>query len=101
MAKRITREEEVLTVEAAVAVHMVLLAPRVTARQCTRQLLESVRGLTKNPTLTLQNMKTALRLWFEKGWATISKNAFCIMRAGRAKIHEIADRATSPVPAPA
>ncbi|MEZ0209141.1 MAG: hypothetical protein ACAH17_03125 [Candidatus Paceibacterota bacterium] len=102
MAKRATREKEVqkMSVETAVALHLQLIAPRPTAKQCIKELLVSVRELTENAMLTTRDLQTALRRWFEEGWASFSGEFIQVMRAGRAKIQEIADKATA-APAPA
>jgi hypothetical protein len=102
MARRATRTQEVqkMSIETAVALHLQLIAPRPTAKQCVQELLQSVRELTENAMLTTRDLKTALRRWFEEGWVSFSGGFLQVMRAGRAKIQEIAEKATA-APAPA
>jgi hypothetical protein len=97
---RKVEEEESISIEAAVALHLEIEAPRSTAKQCMKELLESVRKLTKNPKLTIQNIKDALRRWFEEGWAMLAGGFLQVTRAGRSKVKALAEKALAPTPEP-
>lgn len=101
-AKRKEKKEETkkMTVEAAAAAHLEIISERSTAKQCLRELLESVKSLTGKTNLTVTDLRQELKRWFEKGWATLSGEFIQITRAGRAKIKQIADQATA-MPQPA
>lgn len=98
MAKKVEKENS-LSIEAAVALHLEIEAPRSTAKQCMKKLLESVRKLTQNPKLTTKNLQDALRRWFEEGWAMLAGGFLQVTRAGRAQVKALAEKATA-IPEP-
>lgn len=102
VAKKSKKKEEPdkFALDVAAALYLELETVRCTARQCLNRMLESVRQLTKNPKLTMQKMKLAIRHWLTKGWVMISGEEIQVLRAGRAPIKQLADDATkAPQPA--
>lgn len=95
-----TAGEEKFSIEVAVALHLEIQAPRSTAKQCMKELLQWVRQATKNPSLTIQHIKAALRQWFEEGWATLAGGFLQVTRAGRDRVKTLAEQATA-APQPA
>lgn len=95
MAKKTDKKDATISIEAAVALHLEIEAPCSTAKQCVKKLLASVRKLTENPRLTLKNLKTALRRWFEEGWAMLSGGFLQVTRAGRSPVKALAEKASA------
>lgn len=95
MAKKTDKKkDEEIPLHVAAALYLELETERSTARQCLTQMLNRVREMVKNPALTMQQMKQAISQWPAEGWVMISGDTIQVMRAGRAKIRQLADEGT-------
>ncbi len=101
MAKKTVKKEDgKVPLHVAAALYLELETERCTARQCLTMMLTRVRVIVNDPALTLQQLKNAISHWLTEGWAMISGNTIQVMRAGRAKIKQLADEGTmAPQPA--